>query len=618
MYTACSIDSSTKSAEIFSFNSFRLGVGHWKFTMNRKIYYWKLRTTELQLGERTLVMGVLNITPDSFSDGGCYLDPDKAYARALEMEEQGVDIIDIGAESTRPESRRISADEEWQRLVPVLKRLRGNLSVPLSLDTYKSETAERALEYGVEILNDPSGLTFDAGLAKVAATGNAGLILNHMRGTPEMWGSLPPLPDVTGSTLKDLDATTSRARRAGVEKNRIVVDPGLGFGKRKEQNSEILAQLGRLAELDYPILAAPSRKAFLTHAGDGGEVIFASAAAVTAAILHGAHMVRVHDIKEMRAVVLMADEIARLGTVPVKADEEQEERQGWRGSSKPVSRPKVAPAYMGEEKHQPMRPPMMAPPQKPVVVPVASPAANTEATVEAGEPEEVAVQGAGELPVGQEAAAEAGAVTQPAVKPAAVPPASGQTAGFVRRPPQTEPSKGWGPPAFAPKKDFGDRPAFGAGGPRKEYGDRPSFGDRAPRKDFGDRGPRPPFGGDRGPRKDFGDRPARPAFGAGGPPRKDFGDRAPRKDFGDRGPRPPFGGDRGPRKDFGDRPSRPAFGAGGPPRKDFGDRGPRPPFGGDRGPRKDFGDRPSRPAFGAGGPPSPGGRPPQRPFRKRP
>src|ERR1043166_6730615 len=153
--------------------------------MSRKIYYWKLRDSEMQLGERTLVMGVLNITPDSFSDGGRFNDPDRAYARALELEEQGADIIDIGAESTRPDSKRISADEEWQRLVPVLKRLRGKLGIPLSLDTYKAEIAERALEYGIEILNDPSGLTFDADLARVASNGNTGLVLNHMRGQPE-------------------------------------------------------------------------------------------------------------------------------------------------------------------------------------------------------------------------------------------------------------------------------------------------------------------------------------------------------------------------------------------------------------------------------------------------
>src|SRR5271163_1829747 len=188
--------------------------------MNRKIYYWKLRESEMQLGERTLIMGVINLTPDSFSDGGRFNDPDRAYARALELEERGADIIDIGAESTRPGSRRISADEEWQRLVPVLKRLRGNLRAPLSLDTYKSEIAERALQYGVQIFNDPSGLTFDPALAKTAMDANAGLILNHMRGLPETWAKLPAMSDAIGSIGKDLEATASRARRAGVDKSR--------------------------------------------------------------------------------------------------------------------------------------------------------------------------------------------------------------------------------------------------------------------------------------------------------------------------------------------------------------------------------------------------------------
>src|SRR5579871_1391738 len=169
----------------------------------RKIYYWKLRETELQLGERTLIMGILNVTPDSFSDGGLFNNPDRAYARALELEEQGADIIDIGAESTKPGSQRISADEEWQRLVPVLKRLRGNLRVPLSLDSYKAEIAERALEYGVEIFNDPSGLTFDPHLAKVAASSNAGLILNHMRGLPETWPRQPPMQDPMGTISRE-------------------------------------------------------------------------------------------------------------------------------------------------------------------------------------------------------------------------------------------------------------------------------------------------------------------------------------------------------------------------------------------------------------------------------
>src|SRR5690349_5482044 len=147
--------------------------GTLKSRMNRRLFYWKLRNSELALGERTLIMGVLNVTPDSFSDGGLFHDPDRAYARALELEEQGADIIDIGGESTRPGSSRISADEEWQRLVPVLKRLRGNLRVPISIDTYKSEIAARAMDYGVEIINDPSGLTFDPTLAKTAASANA-------------------------------------------------------------------------------------------------------------------------------------------------------------------------------------------------------------------------------------------------------------------------------------------------------------------------------------------------------------------------------------------------------------------------------------------------------------
>ena len=167
-------------------------------------------------------MGVLNITPDSSPTGGRFNDPDRAYARALELEEQGADIIDIGAESTRPGSHRITADEEWQRLVPVLKRLKGNLRAPLSLDTYKSEIAERALQYGVEIFNDPSGLTFDPDMAKVAAQGDAGLILNHMRGQPETWARLSPMQDAIGTIARELAATVNRAspRRSGSRPHR--------------------------------------------------------------------------------------------------------------------------------------------------------------------------------------------------------------------------------------------------------------------------------------------------------------------------------------------------------------------------------------------------------------
>lgn len=278
--------------------------------MPRPPFLWKLKNREFTLGERTLIVGVLNVTPDSFSDGGRYLDPDRAFARALELEEQGADIIDVGAESTRPGSDRISEAEEKRRLIPVLKRLRGKLAVPISVDTYKSGVAEHALKLGAEIINDPSGLTFDPQLVRVVARYDAGLIVNHMRGTPETWAKLPPLPDPLAVILQDLEAAVHRAVRAGVDRARLVVDPGIGFGKRGEQNSEILARLGELKRLKLPVLVGPSRKSFLAQKTEE-ETRFATAAAVTAAILGGAHLVRVHDVREMRAVVAVADAILR-------------------------------------------------------------------------------------------------------------------------------------------------------------------------------------------------------------------------------------------------------------------------------------------------------------------
>jgi len=280
--------------------------------MTRKLFYWKLKNREIRLGERTLILGVLNVTPDSFSDGGKYLDPDRAFARALALEEAGADIIDIGAESTRPGSSRIEASEELRRLVPVLKRLRGKLGIPISVDTYKAEVAERAIELDAEIINDPSGLTFDPQLTKSVMNHNVGVILNHMRGTPDTWAKLGPLQDVMGTVVRELGASVHRARLAGVNAARIVVDPGIGFGKRKEQNSEILARLSQLASLDLPIMVGASRKAFLAQADEAGTK-FATAAAVTASILAGAHMVRVHDVAEMRPVIQVADEILKAG-----------------------------------------------------------------------------------------------------------------------------------------------------------------------------------------------------------------------------------------------------------------------------------------------------------------
>lgn len=276
--------------------------------MIRKRYLWKLQDREIQLGDRTMVVGVLNVTPDSFSDGGKHFDPDRAFARALEMEEEGADIIDVGAESTRPGSARISEAEELRRLVPVLKRLRAKLAVPVSVDTYKSGVAEKALKLGAEIVNDPSALTFDPQLARTVAQHNAGLVLNHMRGTPDTWAKLPPLPDVLGVILHDLEATLHRARGSGVDRARLVVDPGLGFGKRKEQNAEILARLAELTRLGAPVMVGPSRKSFLGQT-DQRSLEFATGSAVAAAILGGAHLVRVHDVKEMRVVAEVADAI---------------------------------------------------------------------------------------------------------------------------------------------------------------------------------------------------------------------------------------------------------------------------------------------------------------------
>jgi dihydropteroate synthase len=290
--------------------------------MERKRFLFKTRTQEYHLGGRTLVMGVVNVTPDSFSDGGSYLEPDKAVERALELERQGADIVDIGAESTRPGSNRISEEEEIRRLVPVLKRLRNKIAVPVSVDTYKSGVAARALELGAEMINDPSGLTFDPQLARVVAQADAALALNHMRGTPETWARLSPLRDPLATIGNDLLASIHRARRDGVDGQRIMADPGLGFGKRKEENFRIIAELHRLQKLEVPLLVGPSRKRFLGDTASE-DLLPATVAAVTAAVLNGAHMVRVHDVAQAVQAARIADSI--LSVVPEPEEEEEDE-----------------------------------------------------------------------------------------------------------------------------------------------------------------------------------------------------------------------------------------------------------------------------------------------------
>jgi dihydropteroate synthase len=267
-----------------------------------------LKHREINLGERTFIMGVLNVTPDSFSDGGKFADPDRAFTRAMELEELGADILDIGAESTKPGSQRIPESEELRRLIPVLKRLKGKLSIPISVDTYKSGVADKALEHGAEIINDPTGILLDLQLPKIVTKYDAGLIINHMRGTPETWAKLPPVKDLMRTIGIDMDAALNRARLAGVTKHQMVIDPGLGFGKRREQNSEIIARLGQLRAFDVPIAVGPSRKSFLKKE-DELDTEFATAAAVAASILNGAHIVRVHDVKAMKSVVDVTDAI---------------------------------------------------------------------------------------------------------------------------------------------------------------------------------------------------------------------------------------------------------------------------------------------------------------------
>jgi dihydropteroate synthase len=280
----------------------------------RKLFRLKLRSRTLVLGQRTLIMGVLNVTPDSFSDGGKYFSLKTAVEAALAMQRAGADILDIGAESTRPGSSGISTSEELARLLPVLEKLRGRLKIPISIDTQKSAVAEIAIGAGAEILNDISGLKRDPRLAQVAARHKVPLVLMHMRGTPRTMQKQPFAKNVLRDVIAGLRHSLAVARRAGVSKSQIILDPGIGFGKSHAQNYELLAKLPALAKLGYPLLVGTSRKGFLgaTLAQNGkslpaSERLWGTAATVTVSILHGAHIVRVHDVAEMAQVARVSD-----------------------------------------------------------------------------------------------------------------------------------------------------------------------------------------------------------------------------------------------------------------------------------------------------------------------
>ena len=282
--------------------------------IRRKLFRLKLPSRTLVLGERTLIMGVLNVTPDSFSDGGKFFRFEDAVAAAFAMEQAGADILDIGAESTRPGSDGISGEEELERLLPVLQGLRERLKIPISIDTQKARVAELAIGAGAEMLNDISGLKSDPKIAEVAAQHGVPLILMHMRGTPRTMQRKPWAKDVIKDVGRGLRESVGIARKAGVRKQQIILDPGIGFGKSFAQNYELLAKLPELARLGYPLLVGTSRKGFLgaTLARNGEPLpaeqrIWGTAATVAASILQGAHIIRVHDVEEMSQVARVTD-----------------------------------------------------------------------------------------------------------------------------------------------------------------------------------------------------------------------------------------------------------------------------------------------------------------------
>lgn len=283
---------------------------------NSRTREWRLARRTLALGGRTLIMGILNVTPDSFSDGGQFFELERAVAHAQEMITDGADIIDVGGESTRPGGALVTTEEELRRIVPVVERLRAQLPRALiSVDTTKAEVARAALDAGAEIVNDISALRFDPSLADEAARCGAGLVLMHSRGTPETLHKLPPLagailPEVTWSLRRSI----ALAERRGVSRERIAIDPGIGFGKSQEQNLELLARLGELAAefAEFPLLVGTSRKSFIGRLLDDAPVegrLHGTMASVTAAILNGAHIIRVHDVRAATETARIADAI---------------------------------------------------------------------------------------------------------------------------------------------------------------------------------------------------------------------------------------------------------------------------------------------------------------------
>ena len=277
--------------------------------MMRKTYTWTLPRTRILLGKRTIIMGILNVTPDSFSDGGKFLDVNAAVARAEQIQEEGADVLDIGGESSRPGSVQISEEEELRRVLPVIETLSGKLSIPISVDTYRARVAKIAIDAGAQIVNDISAFRFEPDMANVVRKSQAGVILMHSRGSRDELHRQPPMADPAEEVQRDLKNFTRLAEDAGIERPSIVVDPGIGFGKSAEESLIVLRNLQALSQLEYPVLIGTSRKSFLRRIVSNGPTVeskdrlWGTAATIARAIFDGAHIVRVHDVAEMRIFV---------------------------------------------------------------------------------------------------------------------------------------------------------------------------------------------------------------------------------------------------------------------------------------------------------------------------
>ncbi|MGB9876601.1 MAG: dihydropteroate synthase [bacterium] len=275
----------------------------------RKEWLLPLPRHPLSLGGKPKIMGILNITPDSFYDGGRYNELDRAIARAEEMVEEGASIIDVGGESTRPGSESVSLEEELRRVIPAIKELVKRIDVPISIDTYKAEVARRAIEEGAEMVNDISALRFDEKMVEVVREHKVAVVLMHMKGTPKDMQVNPYYEDVVGEVYDFLKERVEWAQMNGIERDYLLIDPGIGFGKRTIDNIELIRRLSEFRSLGLPILIGPSRKSFLGNILGGlppEERLEGTAAAVAVSVLKGASIIRVHDVKEMKRVVEVA------------------------------------------------------------------------------------------------------------------------------------------------------------------------------------------------------------------------------------------------------------------------------------------------------------------------